>query len=151
MKYLERHLRGLGYERPLAYFDLRWRRDKAPLLDHLAAVIDHVQAFSTGGAHDISNFVTACNKCNVRKNAEAADRFAKRSPLRLVHGKYGEPKHWDGLSTLFVALVRQDCSGVARSELEWCAALEAVDGRPAEGTPRVAERGSDGSVSGGPR
>src|ERR1700680_4038891 len=37
---------------------MSWRRDKAPLLDHLGAVSDHVEAHSRGGAADEANFVT---------------------------------------------------------------------------------------------
>ena len=29
------------------------------------------------------------------------------SPRRPVKSKYGEPEHWDGLSSLFVILLRQ--------------------------------------------
>jgi hypothetical protein len=88
------------------------------LLDHLGAVIDHVKAFSMGGAHDASNFATACAKCNMRKSAGAA-----KEPLRKVKAKYGEPEHWDGFSVLFVLMIKDDRSGVKRSELEWYEAL----------------------------
>jgi hypothetical protein len=92
-------------------------------LDHLGAVIDHVNAFSRGGAHDANNFVTACAKCNMRKSAEVVERFEQKHPLRRVKGKYGEPEHWDGLSVLFVLMIREDPSGVTRSEQEWFDAL----------------------------
>lgn len=129
MKYLERYVRSQGYTGPLAWSSFAWRRDASPLLDHLGAVIDHVQAFSTGGAHGESNFVTACAKCNMRKNAEVAERFEKKQPLKAVKGKYGEPEHWDGFSTLFVLMVREDQRGVTRSEMEWYRALSrGVDG-----------------------
>lgn len=39
----------LGYELPIAYHHPRWRRDAAPLLDHLGCVIDHEVAYSRGG------------------------------------------------------------------------------------------------------
>jgi len=123
MKYLERYARARGYAGPLAWSSFAWRRDASPLLDHLGAVIDHVHAFSLGGAHDASNFVTACAKCNMRKSAEVVERFAKQHPLRRVKAKYGEPQHWEGLSILFVLLMREDPSGATRSEQEWCNAL----------------------------
>ena len=92
---------------PLAYHDSRWRRDRAPLLDHLGAVIDHVETHSRGGASDEANFVTSCNKCNTQKSDALAQDFSAQSPLGRVRGKYGEPEHWDGLSTLFIMLVEQ--------------------------------------------
>jgi hypothetical protein len=97
--------------------------DASPLLDQLGAVIDHVKAFSAGGAHDISNFVPACAKCNMRKSAELAEEFRNKHPLRSVKGKYGEPQHWEGFSALFVLMIRDDRSGVTRSEMEWYRAL----------------------------
>jgi 5-methylcytosine-specific restriction endonuclease McrA len=93
MKYLERYARARGYAGPLAWSSFAWRRDASPLLDHLGAVIDHVNAFSRGGVHDVSNVVTSCNKCNMRKSAEVVERFEQKHPLRPVRGKYGEPAH----------------------------------------------------------
>lgn len=52
---------------PLAYWDERWRRDQSPLLDQLAALIDHVNAFSKGGEHAEANFATICVKCTSEK------------------------------------------------------------------------------------
>jgi 5-methylcytosine-specific restriction endonuclease McrA len=126
MKYLERNARTRGYTQPLAWFSPAWRRDASPLSDHLGAVIDHVKALATGGDHKEGNFVTACAKCNMRKNAEAAGRVQKKQPLKVVKGKYGEPEHWDGLSILFVLMIRDDQPGVTRSEMEWCRALSGV-------------------------
>ena len=94
-----------GFTGPLAYHDARWRRDKAPLLDHLGAVIDHVEPHTRGGVAEETNLVTACNKCNMRKNAAPAEDFTLKSPRHRVRGKYGEPEEWDGFSTLFVLLV----------------------------------------------
>ena len=59
----------------------------------------------------------------MRKNAEAVDGFQKKHPLRKVRGKYGEPKDWDGFAILFVLLVKDDRTGVTRSEMEWYEAL----------------------------
>jgi 5-methylcytosine-specific restriction endonuclease McrA len=123
MKYLERNARTRGYTQPLAWFSPAWRRDASPLLDHLGAVIDHVKALATGGDHKEGNFVTACAKCNMRKSADAVERFDKKQPPRRVKGKYGEPEHWDGLSVLFVLMIRDDKSGATRSEIEWYEAL----------------------------
>lgn len=91
MRYLELLVRQAGFGGPLAYHDAHWTRRNAPLLDHMGAVIDHVEAHSTGGANVLDNFATACNKCNANKsNAPQAD-FCKKSPRRAVKGKYGEP------------------------------------------------------------
>jgi hypothetical protein len=51
------------------------------LLDRLGAVIDHVEAHISGGASDIANLATACNKCNGRKSNARAEEFTKRHPL----------------------------------------------------------------------
>jgi hypothetical protein len=49
MRHVEQFVRQSGFMGALAYHDVRWRRDRAPLLDHLGAVIDHIQAHSRGG------------------------------------------------------------------------------------------------------
>src|SRR5262249_1418013 len=87
MRYLEQLVKDRGLTQPLAYHDPRWRRDKAPLLDHLGAVIDHVEAHSRGGTVEEGNFVTACNKCNMRKNDALATDFSARSPLHQIKDK----------------------------------------------------------------
>jgi hypothetical protein len=124
MRMLERLVRLSGYDGRLAYHDPRWRRDRAPLLDHLGAVVDHREAFARGGAHDVSNFVTACNKCNARKNTAPIDAFTSRSPLGPVKGKYGEPTAWDGMSTVFVVLAKNNAADLSDREREWLSALE---------------------------
>jgi 5-methylcytosine-specific restriction endonuclease McrA len=123
MRVLELWIKGQGCASPLAYYDTNWRRDRAPLLDHLGAVVDHVEAFARGGLHDESNFVTSCNKCNTRKNSEAVSAFQRRSPLLRVKGKYGEPRNWDGLTTLFVLLAPQKVADLKASERAWLKAL----------------------------
>jgi HNH endonuclease len=125
MKYLERFVRQSGFSEPLAYHDLRWRRDKAPLLDHMGAVIDHLKAHSRGGTADHTNFVTSCNKCNMRKSAAIAEDFSAQSPLHRVKGKYGEPQQWDGFSALFLIFVEQAPLSASPSEREWLRALKA--------------------------
>jgi 5-methylcytosine-specific restriction endonuclease McrA len=122
LKFTEAFLRERGHAGPLAYHEPRWRRDRAPLLDHLGAVIDHVDAFSRGGTHSEENFVTACNKCNARKNNRVAREFQAEAPARPVKGKYGEPEHWDGLSTIFMVLARGR-TDLTTSEKRWLAAL----------------------------
>lgn len=123
MRLLERWVRDQGCSSPLAYHDPRWRRDRAPLLDHLGAVVDHVEAFARGGLHGESNFVTSCNKCNTRKSSADVADFEKRSPLIPVKGKYGEPTHWDGMTELFILLASQRKEELSASETEWLNAL----------------------------
>ncbi len=119
MKYLERFARQAGFSGPLAYYDAHWTRRGAPLLDHMGAVIDHVEAHSRGGADRAENFVTACNKCNASKSNAQKDEFCKKSPRRPVKGKYGEPENWDGLSMLFLFLVERGPRTVSASERDW--------------------------------
>ncbi len=63
-KLLESELKGAGFAN-LAYYHPHGTRRDAPLLDELGAAIDHIQAFSTGGACSQENFRTACWKCNM--------------------------------------------------------------------------------------
>jgi hypothetical protein len=122
LRFLEGLARTGGRPGPLVYHDPRWRRDRAPLLDHLGAVVDHVEAFSRGGAHDEANFVTACNKCNARKNNRVVEEFQRAISPRPVKGRYGEPTHWEGFSTIFLVLAR-DRRDLSASERAWFAAL----------------------------
>ena len=89
-------------------------------------MIDHVEAYSRGGTHDDPNFVTSCNKCNMRKSAGSAEKFSSRLPLVPIKGKYGEPVHWDGFSSLFILLAERSLQAAIRSEREWLIALKAV-------------------------
>jgi hypothetical protein len=50
------------HQRAAMYYDYNYRRDRAPLLDDLAAVIDHVQPLAEGGLDVPENCVRACNK-----------------------------------------------------------------------------------------
>ena len=121
MRLLQESLRHRGYTAPLAYFEERYSRDRAPLLDHLAAVIDHKTPRARGGTNDEANLMTACNKCNMRKN-DGAPKEARR-PIRTERG---EPKHWDGFSALFTLLADQDRLVLTPSEREWLRALKAL-------------------------
>jgi hypothetical protein len=119
MKYLQRFVRSCGVTEPVAYHDGHWTRHNAPLLDHMGAVIDHVRAHSRGGMDAAENFATACNKCNASKSNTPQGEFSAKSPRRPVKGKYGEPRDWDGLSTLFVILVERAPATASASELDW--------------------------------
>jgi 5-methylcytosine-specific restriction endonuclease McrA len=132
MKLLERELRNAGRVEPLSYYHAHWTRTEAPLLDELGAVIDHVEAFSTGGAHSEKNFATACNKCNGRKSSAPLDDWSKRPQHKPIKGKYGEPQHWDGLSGIFVMLAQRDPTGLTASDKGW---LKAFNPKAAIGTP----------------
>jgi hypothetical protein len=48
MRLIEREVRKAGKNEPLSYYHAHWTRHGAPLLDELGAVIDHVEAHSTG-------------------------------------------------------------------------------------------------------
>jgi hypothetical protein len=125
MKYLGEFIRDRKFELPIAYYDLRYRRDASPLLDHLACVIDHVEAHSTGGSSTEDNLTVSCNKCNVRKNNRRHDIFISENPPRAVKGKYGEPRDWDGLAAVFVVLCRGNTLRLTASERVWLRELEA--------------------------
>jgi hypothetical protein len=109
--------------RPLAYFNPQWRRDSAPLLDELAASVDHVHAYSKGGAHDISNFATICARCNARKAALSVEEHTRRNPAWKVKGKHGERR--SGMdSRLCSSYWRDSHRALTLSERKWLVALE---------------------------
>jgi len=118
MRLIERAAR-IATKDPLSYYHPHWTRADAPLLDDLGAVLDHIEAFSAGGATAEDNLVTSCCKCNVRKNSAPLERWAKRPKHKPVRGKYGEPQYWDGLIALFVALARRDPNNLTASERQW--------------------------------
>src|SRR5689334_13513254 len=72
MRLMQLELRRFDESIEVAYHHAHWTRQHSPLLDELGAVIDHVDAFSTGGPDNIDNLVTACNKCNAHKSAALA-------------------------------------------------------------------------------
>ena len=110
---------------PIAIWDGLWRRDKAPLLDELGACIDHIHSLAAGGAHDVSNFATCCNRCNARKSARSVVDYLEENPPWKVKGKYGEPEDWDGLASLFVVLARKAQRPLTTTEKNWLRAIEA--------------------------
>lgn len=130
MKCLEQWLRARGTAGPLEYFHVNWRRDAAPLLDELGACIDHVEAHSKGGSSQIENLATICARCNARKGARTADDHLKRYPPKKVKSKHGEPAHWDGLSTLFVALASENAGALSTTDRSWITALRATFSTP---------------------
>ena len=86
--------------------------------------MDQVNAFSTGGAHGEGNLTAVCNKCNVRKSAAPLDKWDKRSKRKAIGSKYGEPQHWNGLTTVFVALAERDPDAFTIGERTWLKAIK---------------------------
>ncbi len=129
LRLLEREVRKGGRTEPLAYFHAHATRDGAPLLDELWGVIDHVEAFSTGGADSEDNLATACNKCNGRKSSASLVKWGGRVMRKPVKGKYGEPQYWDGLSGVFIVLAERDAFGLSASDKGWLKVLTA-ESRP---------------------
>jgi 5-methylcytosine-specific restriction endonuclease McrA len=123
MKFLESEVRSAGSGNRVAYYHAHWTRDGAPLLDLLGAVIDHIEAYSTGGASHMDNLATACNKCNGRKSAATLAKWEARPTEKPIKGKYGEPQNWDGMSSLFVMLARRDHAVLTISEKAWLKAM----------------------------
>lgn len=122
LKYLQDFVTEKGFPTPLAYYHERYRRDASPLCDHLAAVIDHVEAHSRGGSSLEDNLVTACNKCNLKKSAKQASSLKEH---RKPKGKYGEPKRWDGMSSLFIVLAHERGVRMTPIEKAWLAEIQA--------------------------
>jgi 5-methylcytosine-specific restriction endonuclease McrA len=127
MRYLGEFVKQEGWSDAPAYYNRNWRRTDAPLLDHMGAVIDHVEAHSGGGASVIANLATACNKCNARKSNSPAEAFSKRRPRIPVKGKYGDPLDWDGLSTIFAILIAKNPGIATSTERAWLRALRSAD------------------------
>ncbi len=123
MKYLDRYVRDNGYARPISYFDSQWRRDAAPLLDELAAVIDHRIAHVRGGTSVEDNLVTACNKCNLRKTDKLAENFEAKESFQHTRGRYGEPENWDGFVSLFIIYSETYASQLTVNEKKWLNAI----------------------------
>jgi 5-methylcytosine-specific restriction endonuclease McrA len=126
MKLLGLEVGTAGHAARLAYHHSSWTREGAPLLDELGATIEHVKAFSTGGACSEENLCTACWKCNVRKSSAALEKWEERQKRKPIKGKYGEPKDWDGLAAVFVMLAERDPTRLTVEERQWLKALKAV-------------------------
>jgi 5-methylcytosine-specific restriction endonuclease McrA len=124
MKFLEVEVRSAGHAGPLAYYHAHWTRESSPLLDELGAVLDHKEAFSTGGPCSEENLFTACGKCNGRKGSASTDKWDNRKKRSPIKSKYGEPKHWDGLSSVFVMLAERNPAKLTAGEREWLRAIK---------------------------
>jgi hypothetical protein len=124
LRYLEALVTWEYCDYPVSYFDSGWRRDRAPLLDELGAVVDHVEAHAAGGVDDCSNLVAACNKCNAHKNSRPADDFVADSRFRPVKGRYGEPRQWDGLVSFFVTYGRRHPDELTPQDRAWLRCIE---------------------------
>lgn len=119
MKYLQREVaKEYG---GLAYWHRDYGRETAPLLDELAAVLDHVNPHAQGGLSKPENLKTACNKCNSRRNDAVYADWIRRNPNRKNRGK--EPLEWDGFSKLFVFLAKRPDASLTAAEKEWLEAL----------------------------
>jgi hypothetical protein len=127
LRLIEMEIRNAGDEGPLAYYHAHWTRNGAPLLDELGGVLDHVEAFSSGGPCDPENLVTSCAKCNGRKGNEPLSRWETRSKRTPIKGKYGEPQNWDGLTALFAMLAERNLTRLTAGEKEWLKAINNHD------------------------
>lgn len=127
MKLLEIETRASGSNQPLAYYHAHWTRDGSPLLDELGGVLDHVEAFSSGGPCDPENLVTSCAKCNGRKGAEPLGQWETRPKRNPIKGKYGEPQNWDGLTALFAVLAERNVDKLTSGERDWLKAIKNHD------------------------
>jgi hypothetical protein len=108
-----------------AYFHAHWTRDTAPLLDELGAVLDHKECFVDHPDLDVEgNLVAACCKCNARKSSTPLGQFEKRPRRKPIKGKYGEPQHWDGLTSLFLTLAKRHQDALTAEDRSWVNAIE---------------------------
>ena len=46
------------------------------------------------------------------------------NPLKRVKGKYGEPRYWDGMASVFVVLARNKVDRLTISERTWLQEIE---------------------------
>jgi 5-methylcytosine-specific restriction endonuclease McrA len=125
MKLLDAEVRNAVYGVRPAYYHPHGTREGAPLLDELGAAIDHIEAFSTGGACSRENLRTSCWKCNVRKSDASVAKWEERSKRSAIKGKYGEPKDWDGLASVFTMLAERNPARLTSGEREWLKAIKA--------------------------
>ena len=138
------HDTGLNKLRPageLAYYHRNGAKNRAPLLDLLAASIDHIIAFASGGGSSEKNLRTLCFKCNVRKGILTEDQWNQQRVRKPVRRGQGEPLYWDGLASVFVMLADRDQSRLTAGEKDWLSAMKAsyaiakVEPKPASSTP----------------
>jgi len=61
--------------------------------------------------------------CSARSRSTPTSQHLKHHPPHKVKGKHGEPRHWDGLAKLFVALVEENPHPTS-VERAWLAALK---------------------------
>ena len=123
-KLIKHFVESKGHPRPTAYWSFAYRRDASPLLDEMAAVVDHVRAHAEGGPSREDNLATACCRCNMRKSTEDQITFTTRNPKRRIKARYGEPEHWDGFVSLFMVLARDNPDALTDSERSWCRSFE---------------------------
>jgi 5-methylcytosine-specific restriction endonuclease McrA len=124
LKLIKHFVEITGNTQPTAYWSHNFRRDSSPLLDELAAVVDHVKAHAGGGPSHDDNLKTACNKCNMRKSSADQATFTERNPKRRIKSRYGEPLHWDGFVSLFMVLATANQRILTDSEKAWFRAFE---------------------------
>lgn len=126
MRLLQHFVTAAGHRRPVAFHHRNWRRDLSPLLDELGASVDHVHPHAHGGTNDLENLATICAKCNARKGSLSAEEHLRRYECVPVKGKHGEPRHWDGLASVFVVLLDANPSLATASEKAWAEALKQI-------------------------
>lgn len=124
MKLIEVELKNAGRAAPLAYYHVHWTRATAPLLDELGVVLDHKDPYAHGGATNAENLVTSCAKCNGRKSSRPLTVWNGRDRRSPIKGKYGEPEHWDGLSSYFVLLAGRNTASLTPGERDWLKVLK---------------------------
>lgn len=126
IKLLDELVGRAGLPNPRAYYHPNWRRDRAPLLDELGACVDHVEAFAKQGPDDLTNFAAICSRCNTRKATRTRNAFIAASKPWRVRGKHGEPRDWDGLAAVFVALAPTVGRSLTPTERTWLTALRGL-------------------------
>ncbi len=126
-KYLQLYVESRQYKEPLAYYDFRFARTRAPMLDELAAVVDHKVPVSKGGSNRPENLVTSCNKCNILKsNLDGAEWEKVRKGMQRRRVLDKPPRRapaWDGFVSLFIVMLRDNPRAATASEKEWYEAL----------------------------
>jgi len=83
----------------------------------------------------VTNFVTACNRCNQRKGTKTRQQFMAEANHWVVKGKGGEPTRWDGLTSLFVLSARESPELLTAREKMY---LKEFDARLSDGRFEVA-------------